>query len=55
MARFPWLQIRKKTGTEPPLETPILLGNKSNGEFFWEATPPEKHAFVADWGEPLEE
>lgn len=42
MARIPWLQIRKKTGTEPPLETPILLGNKSNGEFFWEATPRER-------------
>ena len=42
MSRFPWLRMRRKTAPELPLEPPILLGNKSNGEFFWEQTPRER-------------
>lgn len=41
-APFPWLTNRKKTAAEVPLETPIPLGNKSNGEFFHEQTPYER-------------
>lgn len=40
--RFPWLHARKKTDPELPPEPPILLGNKSNGEFFWTQTPRER-------------
>jgi predicted TIM-barrel fold metal-dependent hydrolase len=42
MTRFPWLKMRRKTDPELPLEPPIFLGNKSNGEFFWEATSRER-------------
>jgi predicted TIM-barrel fold metal-dependent hydrolase len=34
--------MRKKTDPEIRYEPPILLGNKSNGEFFWEQTPRER-------------
>jgi predicted TIM-barrel fold metal-dependent hydrolase len=34
--------MRKKTDPELPFEPPIFLGNKSNGEFFWEQTPRER-------------
>jgi predicted TIM-barrel fold metal-dependent hydrolase len=34
--------MRKKTDPEIPLEPPIMLGNKSNGEFFWTQTPRER-------------
>ncbi|HKU40886.1 MAG TPA: amidohydrolase family protein, partial [Polyangiales bacterium] len=33
---------RKKTAPELPLEPPIWLGNKSNGEFFHQSTPMEQ-------------
>ena len=42
MARLPWLRPAKKSLPEPDFEPPILLGNKSNGEFFYEATPRER-------------
>jgi len=42
VARFPWLKMRRKTDPELPLEPPIMLGNKSNGEFFWEETSRER-------------
>jgi hypothetical protein len=32
--RFPWIHLGKKTDLEVPYETPIPLGDKSNGEFF---------------------
>ena len=42
MLRFPWIRMQRKTDPELPVETPILLGNKSNGEFFWDQTPRER-------------
>ena len=42
MTRFPWLRMQRKTDPEIPVTTPILLGNKSNGEFFWDETPTER-------------
>ncbi len=42
MAKFPWLKLRKKTDPELPLEPPIWLGNRSNGEYFHPQTPREK-------------
>ncbi len=42
MKRYPWLDMKKKTDVEAPLEPPILLGNKSNGEFFLEQTPRDR-------------
>lgn len=42
MMRFPWLRMQRKTDPEIPVTTPILLGNKSNGEFFWDETPVER-------------
>lgn len=42
MMRFPWLRMQRKTDPEIPVTTPILLGNKSNGEFFWDETPLER-------------
>jgi predicted TIM-barrel fold metal-dependent hydrolase len=42
MLRFPWIHLQRKTDPEQPVETPLLLGNKSNGEFFWEQTPAER-------------
>ena len=29
---------QKKSGLELPVEPPIWMGNRSNGEFWWEAT-----------------
>ncbi len=40
--RFPWISMRKKTDPELPLEPPIFLGNKSNGEFFVDETPRDR-------------
>ncbi|HEX4341623.1 MAG TPA: amidohydrolase family protein [Polyangiaceae bacterium] len=40
--RFPWIHLGKKTAPEVPYETPVILGNMSNGEFFHEQTPREK-------------
>ncbi len=34
--------MRKKTDIEPPLEPPIWLGSRSNGEYFHEQTPRER-------------
>jgi predicted TIM-barrel fold metal-dependent hydrolase len=42
MRKLPWLNLRKKTDSELPYEPPIMLGNKSNGEFFWEQTPRDR-------------
>jgi hypothetical protein len=41
MTKLKWLR-RKKTASELPYEPPILLGNKSNGEFFHAQTPRER-------------
>src|SRR4051794_6563672 len=40
--KFPWLSKQKKSGIEVPVEPPVWFGNRSNGEFWWEATPKEK-------------
>src|SRR6188768_1361413 len=40
--KFPWLERRKKTEDELPLEPPIWMGNQSNGEYFHEQTPHER-------------
>jgi predicted TIM-barrel fold metal-dependent hydrolase len=37
--RYPWLNLRKKSEPELPLESPIWLGHWSNGEVFVEQTP----------------
>jgi predicted TIM-barrel fold metal-dependent hydrolase len=42
MKKQPWLKRYKKTAPELPLEPPIMLGNRSNGEFFHEQTPRER-------------
>jgi predicted TIM-barrel fold metal-dependent hydrolase len=39
---FPWIHLRKKTDPDVPYETPVALGNKSNGEFFHEQTAHER-------------
>jgi uncharacterized protein len=41
MSKQHWLKMRRKTAPELPYEPPVMLGNKSNGEFFWEQTPRE--------------
>ncbi len=40
--RFPWLSLGKKTDPEVPIEPPIPLGPKSNGEFFLDQTPRDR-------------
>jgi uncharacterized protein len=40
--RRSWLRMQRKTDPELPLVAPIPLGNKSNGEFFWQQTPRER-------------
>ena len=42
MKPYPWLRTRRKTDIELPLEPPIWLGNRSNGEYFHEQTPRER-------------
>lgn len=42
MKKLPWLKLRRKTDPDFPYEPPIMLGNKSNGEFFHEQTPRER-------------
>jgi hypothetical protein len=42
MKMYPWLRMRRKTDFELPLEPPIWLGNRSNGEYFHEQTPRER-------------
>ncbi|MGH7271633.1 MAG: hypothetical protein ACREJ3_14475, partial [Polyangiaceae bacterium] len=41
MAKFPWVNLRKKTDPEFQVEPPIWLGNHSNGEYFHHQTPRE--------------
>jgi uncharacterized protein len=40
--RFPWITRRKKTDPELPVEPPLWLGTRSNGEYFHFQTPYEK-------------
>jgi hypothetical protein len=40
--KFPWLKLTKKSGYEAPLEPPVWFGNRSNGEFWHDATPKEQ-------------
>jgi hypothetical protein len=40
--KFPWLKMRKKTEPEIPYESPLWLGNRSNGEYFHKQTPYER-------------
>jgi uncharacterized protein len=42
MKPYPWLRMRRKTDIELPVEPPIWLGNRSNGEYFHEQTPRER-------------
>ena len=42
MKTFPWLRMQRKTDIELPLEPPIWLGSRSNGEYFHEQTPRER-------------
>ncbi|HVU05754.1 MAG TPA: amidohydrolase family protein [Polyangiaceae bacterium] len=42
MKRLPWLEMRKKTDPELPLEPPIWFGNQSNGEYFRPATKKDR-------------
>jgi predicted TIM-barrel fold metal-dependent hydrolase len=42
MKTYPWLKMRRKTDIELPVEPPIWLGNRSNGEYFHEQTPRER-------------
>lgn len=42
MKRQPWLHTRKKTDADWPIEPPIFLGDRSNGEFFHATTPLER-------------
>jgi predicted TIM-barrel fold metal-dependent hydrolase len=42
MKRLPWIHSRKRSEPEVPYDTPIPLGDKSNGEFYHEQTPYER-------------
>jgi predicted TIM-barrel fold metal-dependent hydrolase len=42
MKRFPWIHMGRKTAPEVPYDTPVPLGDFSNGEFFHEQTPHER-------------
>jgi uncharacterized protein len=39
--KYPWLTLGKKTAPEIPYESPVWLGNHSNGEYFHQQTPRE--------------
>jgi predicted TIM-barrel fold metal-dependent hydrolase len=39
--RYPWLNVGKKTAPEIPYDTPMWLGNHSNGEYFHTQTARE--------------
>jgi predicted TIM-barrel fold metal-dependent hydrolase len=41
MGKYAWLKHRKKTDPEIPYESPIWLGNRSNGEYFHPQTEEE--------------
>ncbi|MBM4364200.1 MAG: hypothetical protein FJ104_16090, partial [Deltaproteobacteria bacterium] len=40
--RFPWIHSRKRSAPDLPVETPLWLGNQSNGEYFRTAKPRER-------------
>jgi uncharacterized protein len=40
--KYRWLTLGKKTDPEIPYESPLWLGNHSNGEYFHEQTPREE-------------
>lgn len=40
--KMPWLQRRRKTDPELPLEPPLWMGTRSNGEYFHFQTPYER-------------
>jgi hypothetical protein len=40
--KFPWLKLQKKSGVETPLRAPVWFGNRTNGEFWHDATPKER-------------
>ncbi|HET8933506.1 MAG TPA: hypothetical protein VFN67_08710 [Polyangiales bacterium] len=42
MKRYPWVKYLKRTAKELPYDSPIYLGNWSNGEFFHEQTVFER-------------
>lgn len=42
MKRYPWVKYLKRTAKELPYDSPIYLGNWSNGEFFHEQTVYER-------------
>ncbi len=42
MTELPWIRRRRLADADLPLEPPIFLGDKSNGEFYWTQTPREK-------------
>ena len=42
MKRYPWVKYLKRSGPDLPYDSPIYLGNWSNGEFFHEQTPHER-------------
>jgi uncharacterized protein len=42
MKRYPWVKYLKRSEKELPYDSPIYLGNWSNGEFFHEQTPFER-------------
>ena len=44
MIRFPWIHMPRKTDPELPVEPPILLGNRSNGESFHEQTARDRRS-----------
>ncbi|MDH5673788.1 MAG: amidohydrolase [Myxococcales bacterium] len=41
-SRFPWLSLRKKTDPEFPVEPPMWMGSRSNGEYFHQQTSRER-------------
>ncbi|HTU57406.1 MAG TPA: hypothetical protein VMF89_03215, partial [Polyangiales bacterium] len=42
MKRYPWVKYLKRSQQELPYDSPIYLGNWSNGEFFHEQTSFER-------------
>jgi len=40
--KFRWITKRKRSAPDAPYETPVWLGDKSNGEFFHYQTPRER-------------
>jgi predicted TIM-barrel fold metal-dependent hydrolase len=42
MKRYPWVKYLKRSQPELPYDSPIYLGNWTNGEFFHEQTPHER-------------